>query len=467
MKQKRITAVLMGAGSRGREAYGAWGLKNPTKIKFVAVAEPDDGRRALFSKEHSIPPENQFKDWKDLIAAGKMADACLVCTQDNMHTEPCMEALKLGYHVLLEKPIAQTEAECKMLVDEAEKRNLQLRICHVLRYTEMFQRTKKAIRDGLIGTLVNIRHSENVSYWHFAHSYVRGNWHNSKEASPIILAKTCHDLDIIYWLVDSKPKSIQSFGTINVFKKENMPEGAPYRCMDGCPIEKTCLWYAPGLYMNGGDVKKSSRLVDKWSVRALGNLAMNHPKFMKGLSKIIPPLKDVVEWNFWPVSIITTDHTKEGKTKALRETSYGVCVYQMDNDVPDHQTTNIIFENGVTATLTMHGLSYLEGRSFRIDGSKGSLMGKFTFAEEKLVYYDHLTLTEQILWSHPFSLKTHGGGDEGLMESFCAGIANAEFQSADDPDLTSARASLESHLMGFAGEKSRLENKVMDLKDFR
>jgi predicted dehydrogenase len=468
MDKKCITAVLIGAGARGREAYGAWALKNKDKIRFVAVAEPNEARRTLFAKEHNIPVEMCFSDWKDLIAKGLLADACLVCTQDTMHTEPCMAALKMGYHVLLEKPMATTEKECKMLVEEAEKQNKHLRICHVLRYTDMFQITKKAIQDGLIGIMVNINHSENVAYWHFAHSYVRGHWRKAAESSPIILAKTCHDLDIIYWLVGSKVKSIQSFGTINVFKKQNKPDGAPHRCTDGCPYEKTCIWYAPNLYMNGKEMIKISLLADTWSAKFGGNLLLNHRNFLKGLSAIIPPLKGALEWNMWPATVITSDLSREGKIKALKEGRYGICVYDMDNDVPDHQTTNIMFENGVTATMTMQGLSYLDGRWFRIDGSKGSLIGQFTYAGEKLVYYDHLTLTEKILWQHPISFKAHGGGDEGLMESFVNTILeNVPPNSQNDENLTSARASLESHLMGFAAEKSRLEHRVVDLKEVR
>ena len=202
---KPISAILIGAGARGWHAYGDWGLKNRDKINFVAVAEPVKKRRLGFSRDWNISDDYQFETWKDLLSEkiGKIADVCLVCTQDQMHTQPTLKALKLGYDVLLEKPMAITKEECVLLVKTSEETNQQLRICHVLRYTTMFSKIKKAIKDGLIGQIINIQHSENVSYWHFPHAYVRGHWRKKEESSPVIIAKSCHDLDILYWLVES------------------------------------------------------------------------------------------------------------------------------------------------------------------------------------------------------------------------------------------------------------------------
>ena len=188
-------------GATGQGCLQDWALRHRQKIKFVAVAEPRPERRSLFASAHGIPPECCYRSWDELFAAGKLADLCFVTTQDRHHTAPALGALELGYHVLLEKPMAVTEHDCRRLVAASEIAGRQLRVAHVLRYTKFFSTVKQALSRGLIGKIVNINHSENVSYWHFAHSYVRGNWRRADEASPVILAKTCHDLDLLYWLI--------------------------------------------------------------------------------------------------------------------------------------------------------------------------------------------------------------------------------------------------------------------------
>lgn len=406
----------------------------------------------------------RFNSWEELLneKVGKIADACLVCTQDRMHTKPALKAIELGYNVLLEKPMAPSVEECKLIVDSAEKSPQQLRICHVARYTEIFSRAKKAIEDGMLGDLVNINHSENVAYWHFGHSYVRGNYRKESESTPVILAKTCHDLDLIYYMVNSPAKSVQSFGELTHYRSENAPPGAPKRCTDGCPVAEECPWYAPRLYMRGKPIVMITKRSKKWLLRKMGKIVLKHPKFIKILSKFIKPMKTLVNWDMFPATAITDDTSPEGKMKALREGPYGKCVYYCDNDVPDHQIVNILFENGVTATMTMHGHSFLDGRWFRIDGTKGTLKGRFTYGGEKLEYYDHRYVEKQVLWETDITFSAHGGGDEGLMESFVDSLSTGS-QDA----LTSAKASLESHLMGYAAEISRKENRIVNMDELR
>jgi len=376
-----------------------------------------------------------------------------------------LKALELGYHVLLEKPMATTEEECKQLVFAAERANRQLRICHVARYTEMFLRIKKTIKDGILGDIININHSENVSYWHFPHGYVRGTWRRAADSSPIIIAKTCHDLDLLYWIVGSPTKYIQSFGELSYFRPENAPLGAPKRCTDGCPVEETCPWYAPRLYITAEPMIRITQRSKKWWLRFVGRLILNHRRFIKLLSHLIKPMKKFLNWDEWPATVITDDLSYEGKMKALRDGPWGRCVFQCDNDVPDHQTVNIQFENGVTATMTMHGHSFLDGRWIRIDGTKGTLMGFFTYGGEKLVFYDHFYVKEKILWESDITFSVHGGGDEALMASFITSLKSDKDEF--EKELTSARDSLESHLMGFAAEKSRLENRVVNMNELR
>lgn len=466
---KKIKAILIGAGARGHYTYGKWGLKHQDKIQFIAVSEPRETRRKQFASEWNIPENLQFESWEELLSEknGHLADACLICTQDQMHTAPALKALKLGYHVLLEKPMATTIEECKQLVNSAETENKQLRICHVARYTTMFSTLKKAIKDGLIGNIINIQHSENVAYWHFPHGFVRGTWRRADLSSPIIIAKTCHDLDLLYWLVNSPAKFVQSFGNLKHFRRENAPEGTPKRCTDGCPIAKECPWYAPRLYMTAEPIIRITQRSEKRLWRWGGRLLLKHRKLLTYLSHLISPLRRLLEWRYWPATVISDDLSKEGKMKALEEGPWGRCVYHCDNDVPDHQVVNILFENGVTATMTMHGHSYLDGRWIRISGTMGSLIGRFTYGGEEIVYYDHRYVKQKILWKHDLTFGAHGDGDEGLMESFVNSLFQEKAGENAIEELTSARASLESHLMGFAAEISRLENKVIDMKEFR
>ncbi|MBD3195296.1 MAG: gfo/Idh/MocA family oxidoreductase [Candidatus Lokiarchaeota archaeon] len=461
-----ITAVLVGAGARGKDAYGKWALKNKDKIRFVAVAEPIQERREIFANEWNIPIEYQFSTWVKLLndKVGTIADACLVCTQDQMHTAPALKALELGYHVLLEKPMATSEENCKKLVQKSEEMNKQLRICHVARYTTLFSKIKEAIKDGLIGQIINIEHSENVAYWHFPHGYVRGTWRRASESSPVILAKTCHDLDLLYWLVESKSKFVHSFGELTHYKPENTPKGAPDRCIEGCPIAEDCPWYSPRLYLHGKPIIRIMKRSKKRRLRFFAELLLNHRTFLKYLSYLVKPLKKLLEWKRWPATVITEDLSYEGKMKALKEGPWGRCVYKCDNDVPDHQIVSIQFENGVTASMTMHGHSFLDGRWIRISGSKGTLMGKFTYGGEKLVYHDHRYVKDKVLWEMDITFEAHSDGDAGLMESFVSSLLNEDKQKEA---LTSARESLESHIMGFAAEKSRLEKIVVNMDDMR
>ena len=243
-----VTAILIGAGDRGSGVYGQWALRNKNKIKFLAVAEPRDIKRNNFAAAHGIRKENCFESWEDILEQEKMADVCFVATQDQMHTAPVLKALELGYHVMVEKPMATTPEDCYKMVNVAEQSGKQLWVAHVLRYTPFFSTIKRVVDEGRIGRITNINHSENISYWHFAHSYVRGNWSRTEESSPMILAKTCHDLDIIYWLIGSPVNKLSSFGGLNFYRKENAPEGATLRCLDGCKVKDTCQWYAPRLY---------------------------------------------------------------------------------------------------------------------------------------------------------------------------------------------------------------------------
>ncbi|MFX0094713.1 MAG: Gfo/Idh/MocA family protein, partial [Candidatus Hodarchaeota archaeon] len=190
---KPVSAVLVGAGNRGRDIYGNYALRHPDELQFVAIAEPNSIRRMKFAESHRISPDRIFESWEKMFTLEKMATSAIIATPDQLHTQPTIAALEKGYHVLLEKPMATTPDECLKLANTAEKSKKHLQIAHVLRYTSFFSSIKEIITKGMIGGIITIEHRENVSYYHMAHSFVRGNWRNSHESSPMILAKCCHD----------------------------------------------------------------------------------------------------------------------------------------------------------------------------------------------------------------------------------------------------------------------------------
>lgn len=413
---KSITALLIGAGDRGARAYAPFALEYPHELKIVAVAEPNLARRTKVQQEHQIAMEQSFNSWEDAFSVGRpIADIAIICTLDRNHFEVTMNALQMGYHVLLEKPMSPDPLECILMEQQARKYNRQLTICHVLRYTDFWSTIKKVISRGDIGEVVSLQLNENVEVMHMSHSFVRGNWNNKEKSSPMILQKSCHDMDIISFVIGKECKRVSSFGSLMHFKAENAPAGAPPRCLDGCPAELECPFHAGRYYLGEG----------------------------RGWAKKF-----------------TEDHSKEGIIKALYETPYGKCVYQSDNNVVDHQVVNMEFEGGATATFSMCGFTREQTRIVQIMGTKGEIRGNME--ENKISIFDFLTKQETVIhFDHP--VGGHGGGDTGIMRTF---LREVQFGSKKD-GVSSAAASVRSHLMAFAAEESRLnEGKSINIDQY-
>jgi predicted dehydrogenase len=412
-----ITAVACGAGQRGYYAYAPYALQHPEQLRYVAVAEPDAVRRDRFGDAHGIPAERRFASWEALFSAGRIADACVNTTQDQMHLASTLAALETGYDVLLEKPMASRLAESVALVQAAERHGRLLQVCHVLRYTPFFALLHEIVASGRLGRVVAVEHRENVVYWHMAHSFVRGNWRNTAASSPMILAKCCHDLDILVWNMAAPVERLHSFGSLMHYRPENAPPGATERCTDGCPAAETCPWDARRVYLSVAG---------------------------------------------WPATAIASDTSPHGLLHALQTGPYGRCVYRCDNDVVDHQVVNMEFAGGAVATLVMHGHSHEEGRTMRYDGTRATLRAKFTYNDARIEIHDHLTGQCEEVAIPEMGESGHGGGDFGIMRSFVQALRG------EQPPLTSARESLESHLLAFAAEESRLGGGAsVDMADFR
>jgi predicted dehydrogenase len=319
------------------------------------------------------------------------------------------------------------------------------------------------IHSGVLGQIVDVHHRENVSYWHMAHSFVRGHWRNTAESSPMILAKCCHDLDVLVWLLDDRCKALSSIGSLLHYRPENAPTGAPERCLEGCPASESCPFYAPRIYLDMIPIFQNQaaqrRGFDRWALQT----QIENPGLIRALSPIIPRLREITEYRGWPKSVITNDITPESILQALREGPYGRCVYHCDNDVVDHQVVSMQFKRGMSVTLTMHGHSYLEGRSTRIEGAKATLFAYFGMDGDRIEIHDHRSGRKTTHDTRPVGDSGHGGGDDGLMAAFVGAL-----QSGIETDaLTTGRNSLESHLMAFAAEDARLNHKVVRMDDYR
>lgn len=475
--QRPVTAILIGAGDRGRHAYGRYARENPHDVTLVAVAEPDPARRAALAAEHNLPPDRCFDDWAPLFAAGIAADAVLVCTQDQLHAAPALAALARGHHVLLEKPMATTLDDCRALVAAAERAGRHLHICHVLRHAPFFETVHAAVQSGALGEIVTLSLRENVSYWHMAHSFVRGNWRNAGLSSPMILAKCCHDLDLLTWFVGAPAQTVASVGSLRHFRPNQAPPNAPARCADGCPVEADCLYSALDIYVRLTPMLRLAEQHGPPGLRPLARLARRRPALVARLARHVPALRPLARFDRWPVTVLTPDTDYAGRLRAVQDPAnpYGRCVYQCDNDVVDHQHVAIAFANGVTATLIMHGHSFAEGRTLRIDGTRATLLGHMYAHDQQLTLHDKRTGRAHVLYSGGLAVKRqHGGGDDRLMAAFVAQVRrhSAEYaldsaESGTKASGTTARNALESHLMAFAAEIARVEQRVVQLEELR
>ena len=411
-----VEAVIIGAGLRGRDTYGAYALAHPDELRVVAVAEPDRERREVFARAHGLPADRCFGDWRDLLARPALGQVAIIATPDHLHVGPALAAIERGYHLLLEKPIAPTAADCLRIVEAADTAGRMLQVGHVLRYTDFYATVHEVLSSGRLGRLINLTMAEHVAWWHMTHAFVRGKWGNTGNAAPMILAKCCHDLDLMAWFVGRPCLRVASFGSLRHFRPEDAPEGAPERCTDGCPVEETCVHSAPRFYLK--------------------------------------------EFPGWPWSDVSLATDLASRRRALETGPYGRCVYRAGNDVVDHQVLALDFGDGVTATFTMHGFAAVPGRTIRASGTLGELRGSF---EKGVIEVHRHGELEPDVTHVPFSPAGHGGGDEGLIRHFVEVVR----RGASHEVMASGRVTLEGHLIGFAAEKARLEGRMAEMGDFR
>ncbi|UXI04568.1 Gfo/Idh/MocA family protein [Photobacterium sp. TY1-4] len=415
MDNQPVTVAVIGGGARG-ELYARYALEHPDKMKVVAVAEPRAKYRAALAHQHNLPADRVFDSWEQIAVLGKIADAVLICTQDKMHTEPAITFAQQKYHMLLEKPMSPSAEECRKIVDAVNENGIIFGVCHVMRYTRYTTRLKQLLAENIIGDVVSMQHLEPVGWWHQAHSFVRGNWRNQKESTFMLLAKACHDLDWIRFIMGSPVSAVQSFGGLYHFKPENQPEGAAERCVD-CQVETGCPYSAKKIYLEGQHGGEYTR------------------------------------------KIVTPEDGEQALLSALAEGPYGRCVYLCDNDVVDHQVVNFQFEDGRSASFTMTAFTEYADRKTRLFGTLGQIEGDgryikvFDFKTNRETVYDVEAIQDET------TMTGHGGGDYHMMQRFVEAVAKEEQTLI----LSGSAETLETHLTVFAAEQSRREKRVVDI----
>ncbi|GIO89536.1 putative dehydrogenase [Paenibacillus lactis] len=407
--------ALIGAGQRGM-IYARHAHQSD---EIAAVVEPDFARRKAAADEFRIPPERQFASIEEFYRLGSICDAVIISSMDRDHYAQTMAALELGYDILLEKPISPSPEECMRIQEKAGEKGRKVIVCHVLRYTNFFMEIKKIIDSGELGKVVTIQHNENIGNFHMAHSFVRGNWRRSDLASPIIMQKSCHDMDVLSWLVDSGAKRISSYGDLAYFKEENAPEGSADRCLD-CKVAADCRFDARKAYL---------------------------------------PVRGQ-----WPATVVSADQSEEGLLKELETSPYGRCVYRMDNDVCDHQVTLIEFKNGVTATFNLSGFTNKMYRTIKIMCEHGEIRGDDTLNVIEVTRFNsNMAEAQQQTVIRPAAVSGgHNGGDTGLMIDFLENLKNPDFSSRSSIEM-----SVESHIMAYAAEEARMTGTVIDMDELK
>lgn len=398
------TVAILGCGNRGGDVYARHLTAQGARVVALVDGRPE--RLGLVGERAGVPQGQRFKHWNDFFALGKVADAVVIATPDDQHVQPCVRALDLGYHVLLEKPVCLSEAELDRLLAAESRSSGQVTVCHVLRATPFFREIKRLLDTGRVGQLVGIQHAENVAYWHYAHSFVRGNWRVSPPAAPFVLAKSCHDLDVLRWFAGSPPERVSSEGGVHHFRPEKAPAGAAKRCLD-CPAAPECPFDARQIYLSR-------------------------------------------ELDHWPVTVVSQEATEAAVLDALRTGPYGECVYLGRNNVADHQAVTVRFNNGVTAQLTVSAFTHNNTRTLKLLGTRGELRAHMDRGEIEV--HDFLTGELESIWVD--ASGNHGGGDTALVAAWLA------FLKGEAEVPTPLAESLDSHRMAFAAERARLGGTV-------
>lgn len=396
--------AVIGCGNRGADVYARHLAAHGALITHLIDARPH--RLAEVAARHGVPVEHQFTHWDEFFTLGRVADAVVIATPDDAHVTPGLQALALGYDVLLEKPICLHKQELNELLTAEAASPGRVAVCHVLRTAPFFQEVRRILHTGTLGQVVGVQHAENVAYWHYAHSYVRGNWRASPPAAPFLLAKSCHDLDLLRAFAGAPPAQVSSAGALHHFRPEHAPPGAARRCTQ-CPV-LDCPYDARRIYLTRDP-------------------------------------------HTWPVTVLTAGG--QSVVEAVQTGPYGECVYLGLNNVMDHQAVTVTFQNGVQAQLTVSAFTHNNTRTLKLLGTHGELRAHMDRGELELHNF-------RTGLSDSWTVQTngrHGGGDEAMIRAWLAALRG------ESPLPTPLSESLDSHRMAFAAEQSRIKGETVHL----
>ena len=404
-----ITFALIGYGQRGKFYLDT--LSKYKDVKIAAVCDVRAEKRALAKSNYNLSDDALFETEYTFFDKGRLADVLIIASPDQCHYDQAVRALKLGYHLILEKPIARSVEECREIAYLAREYDKQVYVCHVLRYAPLYTSIKEMIDEGKLGKVISVQQTEHVGWWHQAHSFVRGNWRKGEETNPMIVAKCCHDLDLFVWLTGKNCVSVSSYGSLAYFKRENAPDGSGERCYD-CKLKDECIYNCLKFYTK-------------------------YPS-----------------WAFASGQYLGDPNDKEAIIKAFSspDNPYTRCVFKCDNDVVDNQVVNCLFEDGSTAQLNM--TAFCEGgiRTIRVCGTEGMLEASML---DNIIKYWRFGIIGQQPQTYKVEVGEtfggHGGGDEKMVDD----ILKALRGDGRALGLTSIDKSIMSHLMGFAAERSR------------
>ena len=411
----KLTFAILGMGNRGT-VYAKNISKFSHRAEVAAIADVRPVRLESANRFLNLGEDRIFASADELLAQPRLADMMVIATQDAQHRDHAVRAMEKGYDLILEKPIASRIEDIAVIADTAKRLGRTVFVSHVLRYTPFYRQIKDLLREGKVGRIMSVEACEYVGYYHQAHSFVRGNWHSREQSCPMILAKSCHDMDILLWLIDAECERVNSFGSLDYFKRDNAPAHAAERCRD-CRVD--CPYNAQKFYLSS-----------------------------------IPG---------WPANVLHPEPTEENILKVLDETDYGKCAFKMDNDVVDHQTCNMQFAGGAVATFHMSAFNSLQTRYIRIMGTEGEVWGRMS---DKKVYWQRFgeEMHEIDIADQLVDASGHGGGDRGLVFDVIRYMQGEEF---DTSSVTLIERSVQSHYLAFACEASRLqEGKTLNFGEF-
>ena len=410
-KPAALRAVIIGAGARGNEVFAELMRTRDLGWRVSAVVEPDEVRRAAFAQRHGVPASHAFGSIEALLAVEPVADVAFICTPDVTHYSICAQVSAAGYDVLLEKPIATSLPDCLALLDVQQTHGNRIFVAHVLRYSPFFRTLKELVASRRYGLVRNIRLTEHVGHWHFAHSYVRGSWRRRADSAPIVLTKSSHDLDILAWLMEEdRPAFVSSFGTLEYFTARNAPANSAARCVD-CSLRDECRYSATRFYLHG----------------------------RRG----------------WPYDVVApAEAGLAARERAIAAGPYGRCVWRSDNDVCDNQTVTVQFESGIHASFGLYALSADNTRRITVlmddaevtgDLHRGRLTITPLSGEMDVAVPEDIAL--------PVTDDHHGGGDLALLQTLREHLTTGAHRHI----MSSLASSIASHVLAFLADESRLK----------